>query len=76
MFSGNESNPLTPSFVTPGITYNIGVTFDSSGNPTLSGSHDAFPSYEVLVDGRVIYSHQETIPFGLFPAYPDVIIGN
>ncbi len=49
--SGNESNPRITS---PGITYGFNINVQSAGTQgnvtvTVTGSHDKFPGYEILV---------------------------
>ena len=80
---GSASNPLVP--LAPAIDYSfqIGITPGSEGTPKVSvtGSHDAFPAYEIYVAderGNVISVYQFTPRAGdvykLFPPSDDVKI--
>ena len=53
--SGNEANPLIGGYTgSPGITYSFSITVQSPGEDgtvkvTVSGQHDGFPAYEIIV---------------------------
>lgn len=62
--TGNEKYPLLPG--TPGITFDFNISLETKDGKTsavISGAHDGFPAYEILVTRRgwdkpqVIYSH-------------------
>ena len=79
--SGNEGNPNIP--FAPGITYNLSISIQSAGPDgeaavTVSGSHDGFPGYEVIVtrpeadnNSKVVYGFNPrdhgNSPLSLFP---------
>lgn len=69
---GNEANPLDRApidAVNPGITFNFNVTIQSEGadgrvGVTVTGQHDGFPAYEIIVErpesgntATTVYSH-------------------
>lgn len=68
--SGNEANPLIGGYTgSPGITYSFSITVQSPGEDgtvkvTVSGQHDGFPAYEIIVQrpdsgnvSRTVYLH-------------------
>lgn len=79
--SGNEANPLVPG--SPGISYHINITVQSDGadgnvRVGVSGTHDGFPAYEVVVErpesgntSNTVYLHDPNKtgdgPGSLFP---------
>jgi RHS repeat-associated protein len=86
---GNESDPLVTG--APGITYNFDIKVQSDGTQgnatiTVSGEHDKFPAYEIIVSrpelpktgSTVVYQHdpreKNTTPWTLFPIAPHIHI--
>jgi len=76
-FSGNESDPLIPLGLAPGITYNLRITIDASGSilspvVDLFGTLDSFPAFEIYIDNQTLYQFDPSIGGGdlwdLFPA--------
>jgi hypothetical protein len=73
--TGDETNPLhnpAPFVSAPSISYDITLTFDTkTGKGTLAGGHDGFPSYDLVVGGKMLwnFSHVKngTTPLSLFP---------
>ena len=75
VLQGAAANPLVP--LAPAIDWDITVEIDSTDKArpkyTVTGSHDGFPSYELLLFGQPIYSYapadpgSSTAPLALFP---------
>jgi len=50
--AGETASKLFPFM----INHNLELSLDrKSGDWSVNGTHDGFPSYEVMVDGKVIY---------------------
>jgi hypothetical protein len=70
--SGSATNPVSIEPITPSIDYHIDITIDVSDpeHPTytLSGTTDEFPSYEIYIGSKKVYSYSESghSPTGLF----------
>lgn len=70
--SGTATNPVSIEPITPSIDYHINITIDVSDpeHPTysLSGTTDEFPSYEIYIGTKKVYSYSESghSPMGLF----------
>ena len=71
---GNESDPLVTALSgNPGITYNFNITVQSEGangraSVTVSGQHDGFPAYEIIVirpesgvTSTTVYNHNPNV---------------
>jgi RHS repeat-associated protein len=64
---GNESNPLLGMYTgNPGITYDFNITIQSDGEDgivtvTLSGQHDGFLAYEIVVERPESGNKSETV---------------
>ena len=71
---GNEQNPLVPG--SPGITFNFTLQITSTGaqNPleiVITGDHDAFPGYEIIVTRPEAENNQPTVIYGFDPREGD-----
>ena len=64
IITGETASPVQ---VLPNINYSFQISIDrKTGNITLSGEHDGYPSYTVSVDGKQIYDHQQGKLYQLF----------
>ncbi len=72
-FDGSAGNPLVTG---PAIDYNLEIELDTTDPEKttykLTGTHDKFPSYEVYINGKRVYEHDESghSPIDLFPWRP------
>ncbi len=67
---GNEGNPLVTG--APGITYDFNIQIQSQGaqgnvTVTVSGSHDKFPGYEILVTRPEVSKPTTNVVYGYDP---------
>jgi len=67
---GNESDPLLIG--APGITYDFNVAISSSGTSSeatvqVSGAHDGFPGYEIMVDRQEVKDHKSALVYAFDP---------
>jgi Protein of unknown function (DUF3238) len=64
----NGTNPLEP--LAPPFDLDLAVTLSRTGLPAfsygISGSHDAFPAYELYLNRRLVYGH-DPVAFGSSP---------
>lgn len=72
-FDGSAGNPLATG---PAIDYNLEIELDTTDPEKttykLTGTHDKFPSYEVYINEKRVYQHDESghSPVDLFPWMP------
>jgi len=65
--SANAAYPfIWPQWLSPDIDYTIGLAFTRNPNGSVfvecHGVHDAFPAYEIIINGNVVYEHRPTDP--------------
>jgi RHS repeat-associated protein len=64
-FRAEATYPFAPQGIAPAIDYNVTFGFDARGDAvtvSVSGRHDAFPDYEAMVDGGLVYVYESIYP--------------